>query len=117
MRETSKHTTPDRSPPGLTGTTPSTVYQDGGVKHATGTSSKIRGRDNIAVGTWNTRTLRAVGKCHELTREMDILALCEMRWKSFGETTAEEGHTVFCCGKEDKHERGVEFLDLKHDFA
>ena len=81
----------DRSPPGSTRTTPSAVHQDGGVKSATGVkcatgaSSKIRGRDNINIGTWNTRTLRAAGKLQELTHEMDryrwnILGLCEMRW-------------------------------------
>ena len=40
-----------------------------------------------------------------------------MRWKNLGETTTEDGHKVFFSGKENKHERGVEFLDLKHDFA
>ena len=58
--------------------------QDGGVKYATGASSKIRERENITIGTWNTRTLRAAGKLQELTQEMDryrwnILGLCEMR--------------------------------------
>ena len=33
-----------------------------------------------------------------------------MRWKNFGKTTAEEGHKVFCSGKEDKHEHGAAFL-------
>ena len=89
--------------------------QNGGVKCATGASSKIRGRDNITIGTWNTRTLTAAGKLQELTHEMDryrwnILGLCEMRWKNFGETTTEEGHKVFFSGKEDKHEHGVGFL-------
>ena len=83
--ETSNRTIPDRSPPGSSRTAPSAVYQDGGVKYATGASSKIRGRDNITVGTWNTRTLRAARKLQELTQEMDryrwnILGLCEMRW-------------------------------------
>ena len=76
---------------------------------------KIRGRDNITIGTWNTRTLRAAGKLQELTHEMDryrwnILGLCEMRWKYSGETTTEEGHKVFFSGKEDKHEHGTGFL-------
>ena len=93
---TYNHTIPDRSPPGSTRTAPSA----GGVKCATGASSKIRGRDNITIGTWNTRTLRAAGKLQKLTYEMDryrwnILGLCEMRWKNFGETTTEEGHKVF----------------------
>ena len=85
-------TIPDRSLPGSTRTAPSAVHQDGGVKCATGASSKIQGRDNITIGTWNTRTLKAAGKLQELTHEMDryrwnILGLCEMRWKNFGETT------------------------------
>ena len=40
----------------------------------------------------------------------NILRLCEMRWKNFGETTTEEGHKVFFSEKEDKHEHGVGFL-------
>ena len=61
-------------------------------KYATGASSKIRGRDNITMGSWNTRTLRAAEKLQELTHEMDryrlnILGLCEIRWKNFGENT------------------------------
>ena len=63
----------------------------------------------------NTRTLRAARKLKELTHEMDrhrwnILGLCEMRWKNFGETTTVEGHQVFFSGKENKHEHGVGFL-------
>ena len=69
-----------------TRTAPSAVHQGRGVKCATGTSSKIRGRD-ITIGTWNTRTLRAAGKLQELTHEMDkyrwiILGLCKMRWRN-----------------------------------
>ena len=112
---THNHTIPGRSPPGSTRTAPSAVHQDGGVKYATGASSKIRVRDNITIGTWNTRTLKAAGKLQELTHEMDryrwnLLGLCEMRRTSFGKTTTEEGHKVFFSGKEVKHERGVGFL-------
>ena len=97
---THNHTIPDRSPPGSARTAPSARHQDGGVKYAPGASSKIRGRDNITIGTWKRRTLRAAGKLQELTHEMDryrwnILGLCEMRWKNFGETTTEEGHKGF----------------------
>ena len=114
MMKTSNHTITDQSLPRSTRTTPSAIHQDRGVKYATGASSNIRGRDNITIGTWNTRTLRAAGKLQELTHEMDryrwsILGLCEMRWKNFGETTTEEGHKVFFSGKEDKHEHGVGF--------
>ena len=109
------HTIPDRSPSRTTRTTPSIIHQDRGVKYATGASSKICGRDNITIGTWNTRTLRAARKLQELKHKMDryrwnILGLCEMRWKNFGETTTEEGHKVFFSGKEDKHKNGIGFL-------
>ena len=60
-------------------------------------------------------TLRAAGKLQELTHEMDryilnVLGLCEMRWKNFGETRTEKGLKVFFSEKEDKHEHGVGFL-------
>ena len=82
-------------------------------------SSKICKRDNITIGIWNTRTLRAAGKLQELTHRMDryrwnILGLRKRRWKNFGKTTTEEGHTVFFSGKVDKHEHGVGFLDHKN---
>ena len=90
VMKTSNHTILDRSPPGSTRTAPFAVHQDGGVKYATGASPKIRGRDNITIGTWNTRTLRAAGKPQELTHEMDryrwnILGLCDGWWKNVGE--------------------------------
>ena len=70
------------------------IHLDGGAKHATGASSKIRGRDKIIISTWNTGTLRAAGKLQELTHGMDryrwnVTRLREMRWKNFGETTTD----------------------------
>ena len=84
--KTSNHTVPDRTPPGSTTAVPSAVHQNRGVKNATGASSKIRGRDNITIGTWNTRTLTAAGDLQELTHEMDryrwnILGLREVKWQ------------------------------------
>ena len=76
---TTYQTIADRSPPGLIGTAPSAVPQDGGVQHASDASFTIRGRDNITIGTWNTRTLRARGKLQELTHEMD-----RYRWNILG---------------------------------
>ena len=114
---THSHTIPDRSPPGSTRTAvhQDAFHQDGGVKYTTGASSKIRGRDNITIGTWNTRTLRAAGKLQELTHELDryrwnVLGLCKLRWTNFGKTTTEEGHKVFFNGKENNHEHGAGFL-------
>ena len=76
MMKTSNHAIPDQSPPRSTRTALSAVHLDGGVKHATGASLKIYGRDNIAMGT---RTLRAEGKLQELTHEMD-----RYRWNIHG---------------------------------
>ena len=118
VMKTSNHTIPDRPPPGSTRTAPSAVHQDGDVRYATGASSKIRGRENITIGTWNTRTLRVAGKLQKLAHEMDryrwnILRLYEMRWKNFGETTTEEGHKVFFSGKMINTSMALGFLFTK----
>ena len=58
------------------------------------------------------------GKLEELSYEIsryrwNILGLCEVRWKNFGETSTEEGHKLYFSGREDKHEHGVGFLVYK----
>ena len=104
IMKTSNRTISDWSLHRSTRATPCAIHQDGGVKYATGASSKIHGRDNITIGTWNTRTLRTAEKLQELTHDTDryrwnILGLCEMRWKNLGETTTDERHKVFFSGK------------------
>ena len=107
-----------RSSPG-TRTAPSVAgHQDGGEKYATDGPKSLRARNNITIGTWNVRSLRAAGKVEELTHEMkryqwNILGLCEVRWKNFGETSTPEGHKLFFSGREDRHGHGVGFLILK----
>ena len=111
---------PDGSQPGLTMIAPSAPHQDIRDKYNIGDqTSKIRERDNITIGTWNVRTMRPAGKLKELTFEMDryrwnLLELCEVRWKNFGETTTEEGHKLYYSSKEYKHEYGVGFLVHKN---
>ena len=70
-------------------TAPTFRDRDLGDKYATGVPKikKIRGRENISVGTWNVRTLRPAGKLEQLTHAMgrydwNIVGLCEMRWKT-----------------------------------
>ena len=48
------------------------LHRDVGDKYATGVPKikKIRGRENISVGTWNVRTLRPAGKLEQLTHPM-----------------------------------------------
>ena len=92
MMNTKNNLIPDRSQPGITMTAPIVRHRDVGDKYATGVPKikKIRGRENIAFGTWNMRTLRPAGKLEQLTRAMsryhwNIVGLCEMGWKNFGE--------------------------------
>ena len=98
-------------------TAASAPHQDGRDKYNTGDqASKIRGRDNITIGTWNVRTMRQAGKLKELTYEMDryrwnILGLWEVRWKNFGETTTEERHELYYSVK---HGNGIGFLVHKY---
>ena len=60
--------------------------------HCYNAQSKIRGRINITIGTWNAGTLRAAGKVQQLIHDVDryrrsSLGLCEIRRKNSGETT------------------------------
>ena len=76
---------------------------------------KTKGRENISIGTWNVRTLRPAVKLEEFTHEMDryhlnILGLCEMRWKNLGEISSDDRHKVFFSREEDRREYGVGFL-------
>ena len=61
------------------------------------------------------RTLRPAGKLEQPTHAMsryhwNIVGLCEMRWKNFGEMSTDDGHKVYFSGEEGKHEYGVGFL-------
>ena len=72
-------------------------------------------RNNITIGTWNVRSLRAAGKVEELTYEMkryrwNILGHCEVHWKNLLETSTPEGNKLFFSCREDRHEHGVGFL-------
>ena len=55
------------------------------------------------------RTLRPVGKLKQLTHAMDRYH-CKMRWKSFVETSTDDGHKVYFSREEDRHEYRVAFL-------
>ena len=101
-------------------TAPTVIHRDVGDKYATGVPKikKIRDMENISVGTWNVRTLRLAGKLKQLTHAMrryhwNIVGLCEMHWKIFGEMSTDDGHKVYFGGEEDKHEYGLVFLVRK----
>ena len=101
MMNTNNTLIPDRSQPGITMTAPTVRHRDVGDKYATGVPKikKIRGRENISVGTWN---VRPAGKLEQLTHAMsryhwNIVGLCEVRWKNFGEVST-EGHSGYTRG-------------------
>ena len=115
---------PARPSPGLTRAASPTAHQGGDGKCTTGAPQptppfKLKGRSDIIIGTWNVRTLHATGKVKELTHEMEryqwnVIGLCEVRWKNFGELSTEEGHKIYFSGREDRHEHGVGFLIHKN---
>ena len=101
MMNTNNTLISDRSQPGIIMTAPTVRHRDVGDKYATGVPKikKIRGRENISVRTWN---VRPAGKLEELTHAMsryhwNIVGLCEVRWKNFGEVST-EGHFGYTRG-------------------
>ena len=77
-------------------------------KYATGVPKikKIKGRENISVGTLNVRTLSPAGKLKQLTHAMsryhwNIVEPCEMRLKNFSEMSTDDGHKIYFSGEED----------------
>ncbi|GFO49148.1 craniofacial development protein 2 [Plakobranchus ocellatus] len=115
--KTTQRTIPNRSSPGpRTASSVGRIHQGGSGNYATGGSNKtIRDRNKIVIGTWNLRTLREAGKIEQLEYEMsryrwNILGLCEVRRKHFGETLTSDGHKLYHRGQEDKHEHGVGFI-------
>ena len=67
--------------------------------------------EEITVGTW---TLNALGKFEQLDYEVrryrwSVLGPAEVRWTGIGETTTEDGHTLWFSGEEKLHEKGVGF--------
>ena len=47
------------------------------------------------------------------TYHWDILMLCEVRWKTFGEIPTDDGHKVYFSGISDRHDHGVNFFCIK----
>ena len=90
-------------------------HQYRGEKYATDGQNGYVPETIITVGAWNVRSLRAAVKVEELTHKMkrcrwNIFGLCEVRWKTFGETSIPEVHKLFFSGSEDRHEHGAGFL-------
>ena len=112
---TTSQSIPARSSP-RTRTTPSVAsHQDWGEKYATNGPKSRRASNNITIGTWNVRSLRAARKVEKLTHKMkryqwNNLELCKVRWKNFRKISTPEGHKLYFSGSEDRHEHGVGFI-------
>ena len=69
-------------------------------------------RKRTRFGTWNIRTLLKTTSVEQLTREfqrynLQILGLCETRWKGSGQQNMNTGETLLYSGKPDDGSSGV----------
>ena len=63
----------------------------------------VRNKDQLKIGTWNVRTLYEKGEFTnvqlEMTRlDIDMLGLCEVRWKSAGKITSNDYTFIYSGG-------------------
>ena len=83
--------------------------REGGGKE--GGNIKVRdGESSLVVGTWNVRTMNREGKLENVKKEMDdygvnVLGLCEVRWKGCGDFESEGFRVIYSGGEE--CQRGV----------
>jgi len=91
------------------------------------TRKEARGpRDSLAtpkisrkIGTWNVRTMFAIGKTTQVVREMrryqlDILGISECRWTGSGKVRTNTGETILYSGRQDdNHNSGVAIIMSK----
>lgn len=71
--------------------------------------------EKLKIGTWNVRTMRRDGKIENVEREMErysinVLGLCEVRWKNSGELNSDSGNTRIAYSGGDKHRNGVALM-------
>jgi len=83
--------------------------REGGEKE--GGNIKVRdGKSSLVVGTWNVRTMNREGKLENVKKEMgdygvNVLGLCEVRWKGCGDFESEGFRVIYSGGEE--CQRGV----------
>ena len=70
-------------------------------------------KDTIKIGVWNVRTLYQCGKIENVIQEMkclkvNIMAVCETRWKRSGHITTEDHWIIYAGGE--SHKRGVAMI-------
>lgn len=78
------------------------------------TSRILNAKSCTSIATWNVRTLNSSGKLANAIKEMnnykiDILGLCETRWKDKGEITS-DGVKMLYSGNKNEHIHGVGLL-------
>ena len=70
------------------------------------------------MGTWNVRLLRPAGKLEQLTHaksryHWNIMELCEMRWKNFGEMSTDDRHRLISVERKTDMSMGLDFLCIR----
>ncbi|XP_068734478.1 uncharacterized protein [Montipora capricornis] len=117
MKRQTRKPIPARRTPGQTSSAPAVIHRNTGEKSNTSEriTDRFRSKDKITFGTWNVETLWRDGRlgelCHELKHyKWNVIGLSEVRRKGLGEINSDDGHKLFYCGRDDKHEHGVGFL-------
>jgi len=69
-------------------------------------------REVIGTGTWNTRTMRTIGKVETVVSEMQRMkiGLVETRWTGKGDFLTDAGSTVIYSGADSRKESGVAMI-------
>jgi exonuclease III len=75
-------------------------------------------KENIYLGTWNVLTMLQPGKMQDvaeqiLQRELQIVALQEIRWKGQGQIKKDKYNLYYSCKEGQTGQLGTEFLTKK----
>ena len=84
-----------------------------------GDNTTVRNKDKLEIGIWNVCTFYEKGKFTNVQLEMtkldiDMLGLCEVRWKGAGKITSNDYTFIYSGGNE--HRNGVGLM-MKNDLA
>ena len=74
----------------------------GGGRFLRGALTSLRRKIQFSANLQLQQLTHAMSRYH-----WNIVGLCEMRWKNFGEMSTDDGHKVYFSGEEDRNEYGV----------
>ncbi|XP_071580973.1 uncharacterized protein [Temnothorax nylanderi] len=93
----------------------SPIGSPGGAALNDATRNGINLRNNLQIGTWNTRGLLQIGKLLIVEREiqslkLDIVGLSETHWKGEGHFSTASGNVIYFSGHNSESRNGVALL-------